>query len=132
MLQPPTQIKGQKASVLHALHVFTGCYQTSAFLGQGKTSAWATWMTCNQETIAFSALSQTPTQEDVLTVMPVLESFVILMYDRSSSCQNVKEAHKVLFSQKGRSLESIPPTADPYSIIHKEPPIKLDISGVSA
>jgi len=40
-----------------------------------------------------------------------LERFVILMYDRTSECENVNEAGKILFTQKGRSSpESIPPT----------------------
>ena len=50
--------------------------------------------------------------QDVLDAMPVLERFVVLMYDRTSQCQRVNDARKVLFSQKGRTLENIPPSAD--------------------
>ena len=50
--------------------------------------------------------------QDVLDAMPVLERFVVLMYDRTSQCQRVNDVRKVLFAQKGRTLENIPPTAD--------------------
>ena len=36
----------------------------------------------------------------------------MLLYDRTSLCQGVNDARKVLFAQKGRTLESIPPSAD--------------------
>ena len=38
-----------------------------------------------------------------------LERFVVLMYDRTSECQEVNEARKQLFIQKSRTLETIPP-----------------------
>ena len=36
--------------MLHVFHGFTGCDQTSVFLGQRKSMAWATWMSygCKQ------------------------------------------------------------------------------------
>ncbi|KAJ7388250.1 hypothetical protein OS493_038950, partial [Desmophyllum pertusum] len=57
--------------------------------------------------LLFASLSKNPTEllQDVKSAMPVLERFVVIMYDRAS-------ARKVLFAQKGRSLESIPPTGD--------------------
>jgi hypothetical protein len=39
-----------------------------------------------------------------------LERFVVLMYDKTSEKTKVDDARKQLFSQKGRSLDSIPPT----------------------
>ena len=47
--------------------------------------------------------------QDVQDALSVLERFVVLMYDRASQCQNVNDARKVLFAQKGRTLENIPP-----------------------
>jgi len=46
--------------------------------------------------------------QDVLDAMPVLERFVVLIYDRTSQCQRVNDARRVLFVQKGRTLEKIP------------------------
>ena len=45
--------------------------------------------------------------QNVLDALPVLERFVVLMYDRTSQCQRVSDARKVLFAQKGRTLENI-------------------------
>ena len=42
--------------------------------------------------------------------MTVIERFVILLYDRTSSLKSVNEARQELFSTKSRSLDSIPPT----------------------
>ena len=102
----------EKSQVLHVFHAPTGCDQTSAFLGRGKSTAWATWMSYEEATTIFTSLSQSPSMQDVLDAMPVLERFVVLMYDRTSQCQRVNDARKVLFAQKGRTLENIPPTAD--------------------
>jgi len=44
----------------------------------------------------------------VLDAMPVLERFVVLMYDQTSQCQRVNDARKALFARKGRTLEKIP------------------------
>ena len=44
------------------------------------------------------------------TYMGVIERFVTLLYDRTSSLRKVNEVRQELFSRKGRSLESIPPT----------------------
>ena len=102
----------EKSQVLHVFHAFTGCDQTSGFLGRGKSTAWTTWMSYGEATTAFMALSKMPTMQDVLNAMPVLERFVVLLYDRTSLCQGVNDARKVLFAQKGRTLENIPPSAD--------------------
>lgn len=42
----------------------------------------------------------------------VVQRFVVLMYDRSSSCEDVNSCRRVLFSTKNREMESIPPTED--------------------
>ena len=99
----------EKSQVLHVFHAFTGCDQTSAFLGRGKSTAWATWISYGEATSAFTALCRMPGMQDVLNAMPVLERFVVLLYDRTSPCQGVNDARKVLFAQKGRTLENIPP-----------------------
>lgn len=99
----------EKYLVLHVFHAFTGCDQTPAFLGQGKSTAWASWVSYGEATLDFTALCRIPGMQDVLNAMPVLERFVVLLCDRPSPCQGVNDARKVLFAQKGRTLESIPP-----------------------
>ena len=53
-----------------------------------------------------------PTLNILDYVMPTLERFVVLMYDRSSTCTTVNDARKEIFAHKGRPIEAIPPTAD--------------------
>ena len=50
----------EKAQTLHVFHAFTGCDQTSAFLGRGKNTAWATWMSYGEATAVFKSLSKQP------------------------------------------------------------------------
>ena len=42
--------------------------------------------------------------------MPVIQRFVVLMYDRTSSSENLDEARLHLFPHKGKQKEAIPPT----------------------
>ena len=67
--------------------------------------------------------------KDVQDVLPVLERFVVLLYDRASQCQSVNDARKVQFAQKGRTLENIPLLRMHYYNMPREWPIKLDIVG---
>ena len=55
-------------------------------------------------------ISYRPFQQQVEQAMPVIGRFVILVYDRISDCSAVNEARKDLFTRKGRSIESVPPT----------------------
>ena len=41
-------------------HAFTGCDTVSSFGGRGKKTAWDTWMTFSDVTIAFCSLATTP------------------------------------------------------------------------
>ena len=61
-------------------------------------------------TPAFVALSSMPTEDQLKNMMPEIERFVTLMYDRMNTCTTVNEARKDLFTRKGRSIENIPPT----------------------
>jgi hypothetical protein len=89
---------------LPVFHAFTGCDLTSSFGGKGKKTAWETWNVFAETTAAFRALSDTPTEEQVDNVMLLLERFVVLMYDRSSTCLKLDEVRKELFTQKGRTM----------------------------
>lgn len=62
-------------------------------------------------TTVFQYLSKANiTTEDVETSMPYLERFVVLLYDRTSSCNQVDMARQELFTQKSRSIDRLPPT----------------------
>jgi hypothetical protein len=63
-------------------------------------------------TPVFDVLSHTPTEEAIQNAMPVLDRFVMLMYDRDSECHDVNEGRKDLFTRKGRAIDAIPLTKD--------------------
>ena len=69
---------------------------------------WDTWKTFDEVTPAFCALASTPSSVD--GPLEVLERFVVLLYDRASTEEKVNAAQKQLFSQKGRSMDCLPPT----------------------
>ena len=100
-----------RSKSLLAFHSITGCDQTSAFANRGKKTAWAVLEICEAVTPAFHTLSYVPTQQIVEDIMPQIERFVVLLYDKTSECSTVNEARKDLFTRKGRSIESIPPTS---------------------
>jgi hypothetical protein len=100
-----------KSKSLLGFHALTGCDQTSSFASKGKKTAWGTWAVFGEVTPAFSALSEVPTEESIQNVLPLLEHFVVLMYDRTSTSTALDDARKELFSRKGRSIDLIPPTS---------------------
>ena len=74
-----------------------------------KRTAWDTWKAYNDVTPALCSLATTP--ESVRSfIKQLLERFVILLYDRASDLEYVNQAWKQLFTQRGRSIEGIPPT----------------------
>ena len=80
----------------------------SSFAGNGKKRAFDTWQAFPEVTDAFTMLSSEP--DSVAASMPLLERFVVLLYDRSSSKTAVNAARKQLFTKKGCSMEYLPPT----------------------
>ena len=97
----------EKSQALITFQAFTGCNQTSSFASKGKKTALETWRIHSEATKAFARLSDSPSLSVVNELMPVIERFVILMYDRTS----VNEARKDLFMREGRTIDAIPPTA---------------------
>ena len=95
-------------NALPFFHAFTGCDTVSSFAGHGKKTAWETWNSFPDVTSAFLQLSSEPT--DVELAMPVLQRFVVRMYERSSSKVAVNALRKHLFTKKGRPMEGLPPT----------------------
>ena len=97
-----------KSRALPMFHALTGCDTVSAFLGHGKRTAWATWKAMPELTNTLLDLSSAP--DDVPDDgMRVIERFVILMYDRTSTSHDVNLARKKIFGRKN-SVQSIPPT----------------------
>ena len=89
-------------------HALTGCDTVSSFAGHGKKTAWAVWAVLPELTTGLLQLSSAPDQipkED----MDTIERFVILLYDRTSTCQDVDKARKKLFTRR-HNVELIPPT----------------------
>ena len=97
----------EKAWALLAFHAFTGCDTVSFFAGRGKKTAWSTWKTYPEATQAFLAIMDRQVTEDTIAV---LQRFVVLMYDRSSTLTTVDAARQTLFARNSKSLENIPPT----------------------
>ena len=89
-----------------------GCDQTSSFAHYGKKTAWEAWSPFDDMSAAFRVLSNAPTVVVVDEVMPVLKRYVTIMCDRTSTCMNVNNARRDLFTRKGRDIEAIPPTSD--------------------
>ena len=99
-----------RAQALPFFHAFTGCDTVSSFAYHGKKSAWETWNSFADATVAFAELSCQPHISTVLDCLPVVEQFVVLMYDRKSNCKRVNEARQQLFGRKSGRFESLPPT----------------------
>ena len=70
---------------------------------------WVAWTVFQRVTPIFTKLSLTPEAIDDEDLQ-IIEEFVVLMYDRSSSCKEVNEARVDLFARKQRAYDSIPPT----------------------
>ena len=102
-----------RSKSLLAIHSITRCDQTSAFANIDKKTTWAVWEVYEEVTPAPHALSSSPSQKVVegVGLMPQIERFIVLMYDKASECSTVNDVRKDLFTRKGRSLESIPPTS---------------------
>ena len=97
----------EKSSGLPFFHAFSG-RDVSAFRGKAKKSAWQTWNVCDDISGTFPKLSQWPTTIDD-NDLQMLEKFVVIMYDRSSSTTSVSHAHLHMFARKQRPYDAIPP-----------------------
>ena len=95
----------RKAQALPMFHSLTGCDTVSSFVGHGKKTAWTTW---NALTDALLKLFCAPCniEEDD---MQSIERFVILQYDRTSTCADIVKARRKLFAKK-TDVKQIPPT----------------------
>ena len=94
----------QRCIALPFFHALTGCDTVSFFGGKSKRSSWNTWKLYDSVTPAFCALAGTPSVQCIEKWLPLLERFVVLLYDRTSSLECVNEARKELFTKKGRTI----------------------------
>lgn len=103
---------GEKKSVaLRGFHAFTGCDMVSAFSSKGKRSAWKTWNTYNEATVAFAAISH-PREVITTTVLRMLELFTIRLYGGNPELKSVDKVRRDLFATKSKPMKNLPPTAD--------------------
>ena len=98
----------KKALALPMFHVLTGCDTVSSFVGHGKKTAWITWNVLPQLTDALLTLSCAP-REISEDAMHTIERFVILLYDRTSTCTDIDKARQKLFAKK-TNVKQMPPT----------------------
>ena len=104
-----TSLGAEKARALPMFHAFTGCDTVSSFAGRGKKTAFDTWKSFDAVTSVFANLVTRPGCFNDES-MSVLESFVVLLYDRTSTETTVNAARRHLFTTKARSIEAMPPT----------------------
>ena len=100
-----------ECTALPVFHAISGCDSTSSFAGKGKKTAWENWKGFPAVTAAFLELSACPSRVSD-ECFAAIERFVVLLYNRKSSSNEVNITRKQLFAQKGRTLENIPPTKD--------------------
>ena len=95
-----------KASALPMFHALTGADTVSFLRNRGKKSAWDVWNVFPELTPVLCALKASP---EIITEesLAVLERFVVLLYDRTSSLLKVKEARQDLFCKKSREFDCI-------------------------
>ena len=70
------------------------------FAGRGKKRAWNTWKQYHKLTDVLDCISVCPSQENVNTAFPILERFVVLLYDRKSTCTSITNVGKIYFPEK--------------------------------
>lgn len=97
---------GASAAALPAFHAFTGCDTVSGFNKKGKKKVlyiWDIWKIFPASTPVFIALSnaQSAIAEEWGTI---LERFVVLLYDGTSSSSSVNDSRKQLFTRKDRKF----------------------------
>ena len=98
----------EKACTLPVFHALTGCDTVSSFIGDGKKTVWAVWAVFPELTHALLRLSSAP-NDIPQEVMATIERFIILLYDRTSTCTEIDTAKRKLFSKR-HNVQSIPPT----------------------
>ena len=94
----------QICQALPYFHAFTGCDTTSQFLGKGKKSAWESCKAYPDAFKAFILATDHPFQMLDLESfeMEILERYVCVLYDKTTSINSVNELRKELFVKEAR------------------------------
>ena len=104
-----SSIGPEKGRGITLFHAFTSCDVVSAFRGKGNKSAWQTWDMCAEASDVFARLSQyPPTVND--NEIDILETFVVIMDDRSSTATGDNNARLDMFARKQGQDQAIPST----------------------
>ena len=90
-----------KSSVLPLFHAFTGCDTVSAFHGKGKKSAWDTWTAYGELTCAFAVMMDPVHAVHFDVFMPVIQRFVAVIHDRTSSSETLDAARLHILHRRG-------------------------------
>ena len=104
-----TKLSEDVCTVLPLFHALTGCDTVSAFHGKGKKSAWCAWRKYPEFTAQLDCVMSNPihlSDKD----MKCIEAFIIFMNTHQRDKHDINQARKMLFCQKGRAIENIPPT----------------------
>ena len=104
-----TTLGGEKARALPMFHAFTGCNTVSSFAGRGKKTAFDIWKSVNEVNAVLSTLSTNPWSFND-DFMRILDTYVVLLCNRTSTETTVDSARKHIFCSNARSIEAIPPT----------------------
>ena len=85
----------------------------ATFSSWNKKTAWQVWNVFEDATEVFHCLSF-PCDNLTQSEIGVLEEFVVIMYDRSSSTNKVNDARLNLFARKQRPYNGIPRASRTY------------------
>ena len=91
----------RRCAALPAFHALTGCDTVSCFYGKGKKSAWSGWDSYPQLTDALLQLNMCSEIDD--DTLRTIERYIVILYDRTTDCDNLNAARKQLFT-KSRDL----------------------------
>ena len=98
----------EKARALLMFHALTGCDTVSSFAGHGKKTTWVVWNVLPERN---EALQKLLSAWEFISgdVLHTIKRFVILVYDRISTCTDIDMARRNLFAKK-HDVQLIPPT----------------------
>ena len=98
-----TTLGREKARALPMFHPFTGCNTVSSFAGRVKKTAFDIWKSVNEVTAVLCTLS-TNSWSFNDDFMCILETYVVLLYNRTCTETTVDSARKhILCSKAGQS-----------------------------
>ena len=104
-----TSLDREKADLLRKFQALETVETVSAFSRRGMRTAWNVWNMFPELTPVLKALLISREDTDD-TCFDVIERFLILSYDRTSTLRKGNEVRQELFSGKARPLNQIPST----------------------